>query len=72
MKCPHHAAHGAHGAHGVETTAMVKQGVIATGAHLGKALLSRASKHPVIMVGLGFAIGYYLHSQRGQKQDAQD
>ena len=61
MKCH---AHGAHGA--ASLPAAGKTGIIAAGIHSGKTLLTTASKHPLVLFGLGLAVGVYIHKNRSQ------
>jgi hypothetical protein len=61
MKCH---AHGAHAGHGTGLPAAAKSGLIATGVHTGKTLLAKAGKHPVLLFGIGLAIGVYIHKNR--------
>ena len=61
MKCH---AHGDHASHSAGLTAAGKTGIIAAGLHTGKTLLAKASKHPLILFGVGLALGIYIHKKR--------
>lgn len=63
MKCH---AHGGHAGHGAGLPTAGKNGLIATGVHTGKTLLAYASKHPVLVFGIGLAIGIYIHKNRSE------
>lgn len=53
MKCH------AHGGHGAGLSTAGKNGLIAT-------VLANASKHPVLIFGIGLTIGIYIHKNRSK------
>ena len=63
MKCH---AHGGHAGNGAGLATAGNNGLIATGVHTGKVLLTKASKHPLLLFGIGLAIGIYIHKNRSE------
>ena len=53
-----HAGHKALGSHAVKGAAM------SAGAHTGKSIIRHATKHPLVLVGIGIIAGYYAHKYR--------
>ena len=49
--------------HEVSTT-LIKGAVMSAGAQTGKTLMSKITKHPLLLVGIGMVAGYYAHKYR--------
>jgi len=52
--------------HEVSTT-LIKGAVMSAGAQTGKSIMSimsKVTKHPLLLVGIGIGIGYYAHKHR--------
>ena len=68
MKCMDHAAHGggAHMAHAAQGAAkkVAQGGIVSATLHSGKKIMSTLTKHPIVLIGLGFTVGYMVHKHR--------
>jgi len=49
--------------HEVSTT-LIKGAVMSAGAQTGKSIMSKITKHPLLLVGIGMIAGYYAHKHR--------
>ena len=49
--------------HEVSTTLM-KGAVMSAGAQTGKTIMSKITKHPLLLIGIGMVAGYYVHKYR--------
>ncbi|OQK15983.1 hypothetical protein AU255_17280 [Methyloprofundus sedimenti] len=49
--------------HEVSTT-LIKGAVMSAGAQTGKTIMSKITKHPLLLVGIGMVGGYYVHKYR--------
>ncbi len=49
--------------HEVSTTLM-KGAVMSAGAQTGKTIMSKITKHPLLLIGIGMVAGYYIHKHR--------
>lgn len=61
--------HGVKNIHAVETqhavsSGLVKGAAMSAGAHTGKKIMSKISKHPLLLVGIGAIAGFYAHKYR--------
>ena len=43
---------------------LIKGAVMSAGAQTGKSIMSTITKQPLLLVGIGIAIGYYAHKHR--------
>jgi len=43
---------------------LIKGAVMSAGALSGKTLMSKLTKHPLLILGIGIAAGYYAHKYR--------
>lgn len=43
---------------------LLKGAVMSAGAQSGKSLMSKLTKHPLLILGIGIAAGYYAHKYR--------
>jgi len=43
---------------------LIKGAVMSAGAQSGKTLMSKLTKHPLLILGIGIAAGYYAHKYR--------
>jgi hypothetical protein len=43
---------------------LLKGAVMSAGAQTGKSLMSKLAKHPLLILGIGIATGYYAHKYR--------
>ncbi len=46
------------------STNLIKGAVMSAGAQTGKSIMSTITKHPLLLLGIGAAIGYYAHKHR--------
>lgn len=56
-------AHHGLGKHEVSNT-LIKGAVMSAGAQSGKKIMSTITKHPILLVGIGMAAGYFAHKYR--------
>jgi hypothetical protein len=49
--------------HDVSNT-LIKGAVMSAGAQTGKTIMSKITKHPLLLVGIGIVAGYYAHKYR--------
>ena len=49
--------------HEVSTT-LIKGAVMSAGAQTGKTIMSKITKHPLLLIGIGMVAGYYVHKYR--------
>jgi len=49
--------------HEVSNT-LIKGAVMSAGAQTGKSIMSKITKHPLLLVGIGMVVGYYAHKHR--------
>lgn len=65
-----HAAHSAHAGHGIAAAggamAVAKSAAVAkaAGGKTGKSFLGKVFSHPLVVFGLGVAVGYAIHKYR--------
>ncbi len=67
-----HGTHGTHAGHGVPkgpganaaSNHLVKGAAMSAGAHTGKKLMQKISKHPLLLIGIGAVAGYFVHKYR--------
>ena len=64
MKAHSHGQHGAHQGSPKISSHLVKGAAMSTGAHSGKVIMSKISKHPLLLIGIGMAAGYLAHKYR--------
>ena len=61
-----HAKNIAH--HGMDkhevSTTLMRGAVMSAGAQTGKTIMSKITKHPLLLVGIGMVAGYYVHKYR--------
>jgi len=61
-----HAKNLAH--HGMDkhevSTTLMKGAVMSAGAQTGKTIMSKITKHPLLLIGIGMVAGYYVHKYR--------
>jgi hypothetical protein len=43
---------------------LIKGAVMSAGAQSGKSIMSKLTKHPLLILGIGIAAGYYAHKYR--------
>jgi len=43
---------------------LIKGAVMSAGAQSGKTIMSKLTKHPLLILGIGIAAGYYAHKYR--------
>ncbi len=46
------------------SSGLVKGAAMSAGAHTGKKIMSKITKHPLLLVGIGAIAGYYAHKYR--------
>lgn len=63
MKHAHHIAHHGLAKHEVSNT-LIKGAVMSAGAQTGKTIMSKITKHPLLLIGIGMVAGYYAHKYR--------
>jgi len=51
------------GQHEIPST-LIKGAVMSAGAQTGKSIMSKIVKHPLLLLGIGIATGYYAHKYR--------
>ena len=56
-------AHHGMNKHEISNTLM-KGAVMTAGAQTGKTIMSKITKHPLLLVGIGMVAGYYVHKYR--------
>lgn len=67
-----HGNHGAHAGHGTPkgpgphgaSNQLIKGAAVSAGAHTGKRLMQKISKHPLLLIGIGAVAGYFVHKYR--------
>lgn len=64
MKAHSHGQHGAHQGPPKISSHLVKGAAMSTGAHTGKFFMSKITKHPLLLIGIGMAAGYLAHKYR--------
>ncbi|GFO72389.1 hypothetical protein BJAS_P2592 [Bathymodiolus japonicus methanotrophic gill symbiont] len=63
MKHAQHIAHHGLARHEVSNT-LIKGAVMSAGAQTGKTIMSKITKHPLLLIGIGVVAGYYAHKYR--------
>ena len=64
MKAHSHGQHGAKKGSAKISSHLVKGAAMSTGAHTGKIFMSRITKHPLLLIGIGMTAGYFAHKYR--------
>ena len=63
LKHAKHIAHHGLSKHEVSST-LIKGAVMSAGAQTGKTIMSKITKNPLLLIGIGMVAGYYVHKYR--------